>query len=125
MNAMLICAIFDGAAQRFMDPFVVPTATVAERAFEVLVNRPGTNQYEFPGDYTLYRIGTYYPEDGMLETTPHERVCGGLNVVRDPQDREDSGVRFREMAVSGAVPGLVDPRQVDLLEEIAEANNGS
>jgi len=63
-----IFSVFDGAANRFLQPFFAETVEVAIRMFRSVVNRPDHQFNKFPGDYTLFHIGTYDGEDGRIDS---------------------------------------------------------
>jgi len=63
-----IFSVFDGAANRFLQPFFAETVEVAIRMFRSVVNRPDHQFNKFPSDYTLFHIGTYDGEDGRIDS---------------------------------------------------------
>lgn len=58
--------VFDSAAARFLDPFVAPTIEFAIREFRRAVNKEGTQFNQYPEDYTLFHIGEFDPDKGIL-----------------------------------------------------------
>jgi len=66
-------SVFDSAAKLFLEPFFAETIEVACRMFRQVVNKPDHQFAKFPEDYTLFHVGSFNPESGMLEplATPH------------------------------------------------------
>lgn len=70
----LFFAVYDSAAKVFMDPFMARTTEEALRRFRATVNHPEAGSIaEFPEDYTLFQIGEYDLETGLIRglETPH------------------------------------------------------
>lgn len=65
-----IYAVHDAAVAAYLTPFFCRTAAEAIRSFEAAVNAPDTRFNQAPADYTLFEIGTYEDNSGIL--TPHK-----------------------------------------------------
>lgn len=79
----LLFSVHDGAAERFLDPFVAPTVTVALRGFQAAIGKPGHPFNEFPSDYTLFQVGEFDPETGhLVPITPHS-LGNGVQFSQD------------------------------------------
>lgn len=59
-------SVYDSAAARYLDPFVAPTPDVAIRGFKQAVNREGHQFNLYPADYTLFLVGDFDPEKGIV-----------------------------------------------------------
>ena len=59
-------SVYDSAAARYLDPFTGPTPEVAIRGFKQACNKPGHAFNDHPADYTLFVIGQFDPEKGLL-----------------------------------------------------------
>lgn len=59
-------ALFDSAASMYLDPFLVQLDAQAIRAFDALIQTPGSDPSLFPQDFSLYKIGSYEPITGRL-----------------------------------------------------------
>lgn len=69
-----VFTVFDSAAGLFLEPFFCRTVEEALRKFRATVNHPDAgNISKFPEDYTLFHIGQYEQETGLLDPfpTPH------------------------------------------------------
>ncbi len=89
-----IFSIYDQKAYAYLPPFTLPTADMAERTFMDCVNAIDHAFCRNPADYTLFEIGTYDDNKGLI--SPHEvvRTIGnGLEYVKShdlkTQDRSN------------------------------------
>lgn len=72
MQKLQIFTVYDSASRMFLEPFVAATLEVALRMFREAVNKPGHQFNKFPGDYTLFHVGEFDQEDGMVHSAkPH------------------------------------------------------
>lgn len=63
----LVFAVFDEKAQTYATTLGVhPTVSVAIRAFTLACQNPETFYNRFPGDYSLYNLGTYDERSGVI-----------------------------------------------------------
>lgn len=88
MPTNLFC-VYDSAAARYLDPFVAPTQEVAMRGFRQAVNTDGHVFNEYPGDYTLFHVGSFNAENGLLHCNqaPHS-LGNGLEFMTPTQTPE-------------------------------------
>lgn len=61
-----IFAVFDAVADRFIDPFPAPNVGVALRGFEEACLVEGSQFSKHPEDYSLFHVGTWDGETGVL-----------------------------------------------------------
>lgn len=61
-----IFSVFDGAVQAYAEPFVAPSIEFAIRSFREAVNAEGTQVGKHPADYTLFHIGSFKQETGLI-----------------------------------------------------------
>lgn len=67
-----VFTVYDSAAKAFLSPFQAPTIESAIRSFREVVNREGHQFNKFPEDYTLFHIGHFELDTGMLvPQAPH------------------------------------------------------
>lgn len=86
---LFIFTIRDDKAEAYGTPFFMPTRGQAIRAFADLVNDPQSAISKHPGDYRLFLIGAYDPQDaGIDESTTPELLAHGP----DFQHHEQSAV---------------------------------
>ena len=62
-----IYAIYDVKAEQFLPPFFAKTNGVAIRMFEQAANDQQHDFNKYAEDYSLFKIGTWNPEDATIE----------------------------------------------------------
>lgn len=82
---MEIFAILDAAAERYIEPFPAPTVQVAIREFQRACERQDGPFGKFPEDYTLWVIGTFDAEFGVLEGHPGRKIAMATSFVHGAQ----------------------------------------
>ena len=77
MNVQMF-TVFDAAAKRFLEPFNAPTVEFALRQFRSSVESPDHLFSKYPEDYTLFHIGEFDQESGVIHSfdTPHNLGVG-------------------------------------------------
>lgn len=65
MISNLFC-VYDLAAGMYLDPFVAPSIEFAIRSFREAANDPDHQFSRFPEDYTLFHIGEFDGETGII-----------------------------------------------------------
>lgn len=64
--------VYDSAAGAYLEPFFAPTLEFAMRGFREAVNKPGHQFARFPEDYTLFHVGSFDPQSGVVDPmVPH------------------------------------------------------
>lgn len=85
---MEIFAVYDQKAQAFTTPFFDRTQETAQRAFAALVNNPESDFGRWPEDYTLFHLGSYDNETGVIRgLEPPRGIAAASTLVRVPQLR--------------------------------------
>lgn len=66
-------SVFDSAAKKFLEPFFAPTVEYAIRQFRLTANKANHQFNQFPEDYTLFHVGSFDQDEGLLRplATPH------------------------------------------------------
>lgn len=67
-------SVYDAAAKMFLEPFDARTIEEAMRRFRATVNHPEKSLIsKYPEDYTLFHVGEFDQETGVLRPldTPH------------------------------------------------------
>lgn len=80
MQLNFYCA-YDSKAGMFMRPFLMGSDAEAMRSFRTLVNDPDTMCGKYPGDFDLYRIGSYDDALGNIMPSKHTSLGCGLMFV--------------------------------------------
>lgn len=80
---MFLFSLVDTKANIFNKPFIDESVASAMRGFEILVNDPkSTLVNQFPDDYSLYLIGSFSKETGLL-ISKIDNLGSGRTVLRD------------------------------------------
>jgi len=77
--------IYDEKARAFLRPFFMPTMAAARRAVATIVN--GEDDHIFktnPSDFTLFEIGSYDDNDGLITGYLNKLSLGCLVELRNP-----------------------------------------
>lgn len=88
MNTELF-AVYDAAARRYLDPFCGPTVEFALRGFREACMKDGHQFQKFPEDYTLFHVGSFDIEDGVLIPIYAHKIGMALSFVDGQVDIED------------------------------------
>lgn len=64
----IMYTIYDSVAKTYGNPFYLMSDAVALRTAAQLARDPESQISKNPADYTLWRIGTFNPSDGYLDT---------------------------------------------------------
>ncbi len=64
MVSFMVFAVYDSKVGAFLLPFFSPNRAVALRSFMTACQDSGTDFNRYAGDYTLFEIGEWMPEEG-------------------------------------------------------------
>lgn len=67
MQKLILTAVYDSKVKQHMQPFTARTNEEAIRSFMAAAKQEGHDFQKFSGDYTLWCLGYYYPDTGVLE----------------------------------------------------------
>lgn len=82
---LLVFAVRDMKAETFGNPIIQRTRQEALRAFGAEASREGSLVHQFPGDFSLYLIGEYDPENGLVEPVTHSLLGHASDFRQDTQ----------------------------------------
>lgn len=86
--------IFDKATKGFLPPFTSDTKEEAIRQFSMSVNREGSFISQFPGDYSLFRVGHFSCEKGTIHPmNPPEFEIEGVKLLRSQETPQLEAVK--------------------------------
>lgn len=75
-------AIHDRMAGFYAPPFFMPAVGLARRAMLELASDPSTNIGRHPGDFSLYHLGTFNDQTGVVEMNQSATfLCGALELL--------------------------------------------
>ncbi len=78
-------AIMDAAAERYIEPFCGSTMQVAIRGFQEACTTEGHQFRKFPEDYSLWHVGSFDPELGVLEAVTPRKIAMASSFVHGAQ----------------------------------------
>ncbi len=78
-------SVLDAAAERYMDVFCAPTCEFAIRGFKEACRTQDHQFSKFPEDYTLFHIGTYDPELGVIKPLTARKIAIASSWVHGAQ----------------------------------------
>lgn len=83
-----VFAVFDSKAEAYLQPFFTYTAGQATRSFSDAVLDEGHQFHKHAGDYTLFQIGEYEDENGVLSSTSHINLGCALEYLAKADVRQ-------------------------------------
>lgn len=78
-------AIYDSATVAYMQPWFAATEQEAVRGFSLAANDKTHPIGQTPSDYTLMRVGTWDPKEGVVEPQRPEHIARAIDQVRQMQ----------------------------------------
>lgn len=76
-----VYTIFDKVAKIYHNPWIESSDSTAARAFKIACADSGTLYGTCPGDFILYRIGSFDDSSGLLsQSVIPDKVCDGFPV---------------------------------------------
>lgn len=94
-------SIFDKATKTYLPPFTETTENAAIRQFAMSVNHVGGFINQYPGDYSLFQVGTYDDHTGALfPAKPVMFIIEAVKLVKeDPSPAPRRDTILKEVAV--------------------------
>ena len=86
-----IYMVFDTAAAIYMGPIVHRTDGEALRDFEAISTNAETKIGQNPEDFSLYKVGMFNDNDGILQ--PLEKICLGTALEMVAKARQQENVK--------------------------------
>ncbi len=83
-----IFTVWDSAAGAYLDPFVAPSIEFAIRSFRQAVNTPDHNFQRYPEDYTLFHIGSFSVQTGLIDPQPPNSMGVAITFLNRPEGAE-------------------------------------
>lgn len=77
-----VFTVYDSAAGLYLEPFHAPSIEFAVRGFREAVNKPDHQFNKFPEDYTLFHIGTFDPQSGVLNPLTPRSLGVAITFIR-------------------------------------------
>jgi len=67
---MLMFSIYDSKAEAYNNPFYARNEATARRMFGAAAMDPNTDLHKFGGDFTLFMVGEFDEDTGLLHRPP-------------------------------------------------------
>lgn len=83
---MKIFTVFDDKTLAYLRPFYSLTEGEAIRSFSDTVNDPESMFHKHAADYTLFEIGVYDDQNGIITSCPHKSLGCALQYRGLPDD---------------------------------------
>ncbi len=81
MSKMIMASIYDAKAEYWSAPRTFRTENDAMRSFEMAINsNEGYGLH--PEDYTLFKVGTFYEQDGIIDSAPPSVIATGILLLK-------------------------------------------
>lgn len=95
---MHVFTIHDSKAQAFIQPWYSPNTDTAIRQFTTAVRDPATEFSKYPGDYTLFHLGTFNQEKATFDLlkTPENLGLALVFVGTQWDDQPSTVTQLRE-----------------------------
>ncbi len=90
MNVELF-AVYDAAAEKYMDPFPAPTIDFALRGFKEACRQKDHQFEKFPEDYSLWHVGSFDASLGTLEGMTARKIAMATSFVHGAQLEIEGG----------------------------------
>lgn len=78
----LMFSVFDQCASAFLPPFVLPEVRIAERTFGDCVTSRDHAFGKHPADYTLFELGSFESDDGLVSAYGAPRLVVNGEVLK-------------------------------------------
>lgn len=110
----LMFSVFDSKAAVFGTPFFMPREAMAIRAFTDLVNDGRSMVSQHPEDFSLFKVGWFDDDKGVLHPSTHVNLCTASSLKK--LEMRGMNPKYFESALplSTAKPVLND----DVVEEV-------
>lgn len=82
---MKVLTVYDSKAEAYLPPFYMRTTAEAVRAYEATSNDPESNMCRYPEDYTLFEIGEWEDNQGIITMYETKKSLGLAIEYKKPQ----------------------------------------
>ncbi len=82
---MNVYTVLDAAAERYLTPFFSGTVEEAIRSFREACSSEGHQFAKFPEDYSLWKVGEWEAETGVLTPVAGQKLAMATSFVVGPR----------------------------------------
>lgn len=97
-----IFSIYDSKAQAYLPPFFLPRKQMAVRAFAECCNSESHQFGKWPADYTLFHVGAFDDESGLIDSFPPISLGNGLEHKSKPDITSDDLPDLKLISAGGS-----------------------
>lgn len=72
-----VFSVYDDKASVYLPPFVAKTVGEADRLFDSVIKAGESTISAYPSDHSLYQVGSYNDESGLLESVVPQFISKG------------------------------------------------
>jgi hypothetical protein len=72
---LIMTAVYDNKVKQYMPPFTSRTIEEAIRSFGAAAAEEKHEFNKFSSDYSLFQLGFYYPETGIVESCERSQLA--------------------------------------------------
>ena len=72
-----VFSIYDDKASVYLPPFVAKTVGEADRLFDSVIKDSDSTIASYPADHSLYQIGSYNDDSGLIESVVPQFISKG------------------------------------------------
>jgi hypothetical protein len=90
MAKLKLYAVHDTKAGTYMMPFPMLTDQLALRSFQQGCLDPQTPMAQYPLDHSIFRIGTYDDETGILESETPIHLQTAIQAIKQVEDEKQA-----------------------------------
>lgn len=85
MNKMILVSVKDKKVGFFHPPYCVHSKAVAIRGFGDAVMKPGSDLNSHPEDFTLFMVGEFNTDKGVVTPVDPVSICCGLDFAQEAE----------------------------------------
>lgn len=78
-----VYAVRDSAVEIYGNPFIAINHTSAVRDFDHACRDPQSQMSVFPSDFSLWHIGTYNDDSGLIEACPPVMIRDSISLKQE------------------------------------------
>jgi len=87
-------------------PFFSPADDIVRREFLNVAVEAGTPISKHPKDYSLWRLGNFDDNTGLVQDETNECLCTAMEIISQSQQVDTAAMAALEKKVNGDLPDL-------------------
>jgi len=106
-------AIFDTATGVYEKPFFGQSDGEVKRSFMDIANDADHPIGKHPEDYSLYRLGNFDDNTGMVLNEENECLCTAHEIIASSRNPDPRQMQLLEEKINGEDPNVINPGLTD------------